>query len=557
MKRTSNQTPNQPKPPNHQKPKPIITHPLPPRPIQSHPLITTHHKKINQNKENQHTKSNSTHQRSSLQSMNTHHPSFKSHSFKTTHHHHHHHQSSFELPIKPTLHSKSINQLPSSTEAKQAYQERKKEPFKLVHHQTTQTTQTDEDGEEAKKEALEVHHHQTNQTDEDGEESKENQVNPVLKPIHARTGSIRSLSSSSTLLSPTTREAVHLKRTLTNPLSQTEHSDNESCIQSRPQQERVLAIVKVRQAVLEAKARKVTNGGKPLSVYTPKPLLLPYKLARSHSLNQSNPNRIGIRSNTLDQQIHSLTTPSLLQGERPTHRRQLRSESMILNHRRISTESNLITSSISPPLHPRIHSPRSVQRNQVNRSTSLIGISSDHRRSQYDSFYQLLGPESGSEPDQFREPDSNPRKELTQSVLLSPVLIKPSRSWNPYQIQTHHSKPPISSNHPEIRTSKEENPMKKLRSYKSDGSILLKKPQASLNSINNQPILFQRNPTQTPTPKPTSTLVNRNEGFKGKEVERLSVIGRLKSILEENEEEVEFESPILNQFLKFKKFVWN
>lgn len=394
------------------------------------------------------------------------------------------------LPKKPTFYSKPINQV----EVPSPNHDPPSQPLKAVNQQNP------------------------------SEESTEETQVQFAQPLHARTGSIRSLSSSSTLLSPTTRSAAHQRRNLCSN-----------------QHERERAIVKVRQAVIEATARKtpLPNHHHRGSVYTPKPLLLPYKLARCHSVNLTNSKRISLRSAVLDQQIDSLSSPAhLIGGERPTHRRQLQSESIIFGHRRTLTESIP-----SPPSH-RILSPRSGGRSER-------GMSPDFRRSQYDSFYQLLGTEV--ENDRGTETSSDHRRDSSTSVLLSPVLIESSRSWttnhmpacNPSSTSTSLALEP---NETHNGTPIQQTPIKKLRSYKSDGSILLKSSKLSTHSINNQPILFQKPNLQKEVGK-----------AKAEEEGRLTAMGKLKSILEENEDEMEirFERVVVDQFLKFKRLVWN
>lgn len=124
---------------------------------------------------------------------------------------------------------------------------------------------------------------------------------PLARPLrskkptstHDRQGSIRSLSSSSTLLSPTTREDASLRRALdtSQPLPAPQ-----SLKTPVPNPERALAAARLRQAATDAAARKTCA---PRPHYTPKPLLLPSKLARAGTTQK----RLSVRSQTLDQLI--------------------------------------------------------------------------------------------------------------------------------------------------------------------------------------------------------------------------------------------------------------
>ncbi|EGF98323.1 uncharacterized protein MELLADRAFT_79711 [Melampsora larici-populina 98AG31] len=455
--------------------------------------------------------------------------------------HHHHHQNKENQPIKPSkkpnlISSQSMNQPTSpSKEHRPSF----KLPNKPTFHSKPINQPSIQDDQTHTNPSIKSNHQRT------------------TKPIHTRTDSIRSSSSTSTLLSSTTREDAMIRRNLMSP---TETN----------QQERVLAIVKVKQAVLEAKARKLPKlAHRSSNVYTPKPLLLPYKLARSASVNLNHSKRISLRSNLLNDQISS---PSNLTGERPTHRRQLNSESIIFNHRRMFTESMTTTTntSLSSPdqaLPPRIYSPRSGSGHRNHQ------LSPDHRRSQYDSFYQLIGPESESlgtsftHDHRFRAHSTDRRRDSTNSVLLSPVTIgSSSTSWNtqtdldPVQLpKPTHSALRITTEAPiGNRDLSKETKLKKLRSCKSDGSICLKPSKVSLISLNNQPILSQRNLSYSQSI--SQNLSDLSTGKDGKDGNgKVTAIGKLKSILEENEDEVEFdlEKEIVDRLLKFKRLVWN
>ncbi|KAG0146259.1 hypothetical protein CROQUDRAFT_671256 [Cronartium quercuum f. sp. fusiforme G11] len=295
-----------------------------------------------------------------------------------------------------------------------------------------------------------VHHPQTHQT---------------------RQGSIRSLSSSSTLLSPTTREDARLRReseealestpTTAGPPSEDPHPA------PTPNLERELAIARVRRAATDAAARKTTAVTRPH--YTPKPLLLPSKLARAGTTQKRNT----IRSQTLDQLTGTCSIP-LAVLSRPTQHvgdensdqngapqtRRKASEAAIFGHRRIFTDTprsaNIIPlANSSRSLHrltmdsPRVlaWSPRSVNRMRFESPTRGSGTSDSRRRSvdgarsRYDSFYQLLGPEQSAPvsaeaeyyfDNYLHDPDHRPStmSDSPAPVLLSPLSISPPSARN-------------------------------------------------------------------------------------------------------------------------------